>query len=179
MKSNNQGVKEETFIQTGRRGGEGQLGREDLRQGGSWRTGAGKVGLATQQDGDWQTGWSHICGQINWEEQLGRETGHATQGSSTRVIKFQSLWQKTPAGVEAAAEETPRVTEEFTEETHRVLEHTKTHPTRNQHQKGTISLWVEEEVTENRQRVEQVALFLLGPLSHIQRHKAVTWVTPP
>ena len=28
-KSNNQGVKEETFIQTGRRGGDGQPGRED------------------------------------------------------------------------------------------------------------------------------------------------------
>ena len=31
-KSDNQGDKEETFIQTGRRGG------EDLRQGGGWRT---------------------------------------------------------------------------------------------------------------------------------------------
>ena len=31
-KSNNQGDKEETFIQTGRRGRDGQLGGEDLRQ---------------------------------------------------------------------------------------------------------------------------------------------------
>ena len=37
-KSNNQRVKEETFIQTGRRGGDGQLGREDWWQGGGWRT---------------------------------------------------------------------------------------------------------------------------------------------
>ena len=34
-KSNNQGVKEETFIQTGRRGGDGQPGRQDSQQGGS------------------------------------------------------------------------------------------------------------------------------------------------
>ena len=37
-KSNNQGVKEETFIQTGRRGGDGQLGREDMWQSSRWRT---------------------------------------------------------------------------------------------------------------------------------------------
>ena len=37
-KSDNQGDKEETFIQTGRRGGDGQPGREDLQQGSSWRT---------------------------------------------------------------------------------------------------------------------------------------------
>ena len=33
-KSNNQGVKEETFIQTGRRGSDRGLGREDAWQGG-------------------------------------------------------------------------------------------------------------------------------------------------
>ena len=35
--------KKETFIQTGRRGGDGQLGREDSRQGSSWRTRVGKA----------------------------------------------------------------------------------------------------------------------------------------
>ena len=60
-KSDNQGDKEETFIQTSRRG------REDLRQGCGW----------------W-SGWSLICVQINWEERLGSETDHATQGSSTK-----------------------------------------------------------------------------------------------
>ena len=39
--SHNQGVKEETFTQTGRRGRDGQLGREDSQQGSSWRTEAG------------------------------------------------------------------------------------------------------------------------------------------
>ena len=39
-KSDNQGVKEETFIQTGRRGGSemGSQGGEDLWQGSRWRT---------------------------------------------------------------------------------------------------------------------------------------------
>ena len=73
-KSDNQEVKEETFIQTGRRGGVGQSGGEDSKQGGSWRT---------RQGGSLQTGQSHICVQINQEEQLGTETGRTTQGSST------------------------------------------------------------------------------------------------
>ena len=42
-KSDNQGLKEETFFETGRRGGDGQQGRKDSRQGGGWRTGAGRV----------------------------------------------------------------------------------------------------------------------------------------
>ena len=64
-KSDNQGIKEEKFIQTGIRGGDGQLGREDLWQGGGWCSGQ-----------------SHICVQINPEEQLGSEIDCATQGSS-------------------------------------------------------------------------------------------------
>ena len=47
---------------------------EDLWQSGGWRTGVGS---------GWWSGWSHICGQGNWEEQLERETDHATQGLST------------------------------------------------------------------------------------------------
>ena len=42
-KSNNQGIKEETFIQTGRRGRDRQPGGEDLQQGKSWQTRAGKA----------------------------------------------------------------------------------------------------------------------------------------
>ena len=42
-KSNNQGVKEDTFIQTSGRGGEEQSGREDSQQGSGWRTGVGKA----------------------------------------------------------------------------------------------------------------------------------------
>ena len=34
------------------------------------------------QGGNWQTRQSHVCVQINWKEQLGSETDHATQGSS-------------------------------------------------------------------------------------------------
>ena len=78
-------------------------------------------------------------------------------------------------GVEAV-EETPILTGEFIGEVHRVLECTKIHPSRNQHQKGPICLWVAEEVTESQLRAEQAALFLLGPLPHIQHHNAVHWV---
>ena len=34
------------------------------------------------QGGSWWSGRSHICMQINWEEQLGSDTDHATHGSS-------------------------------------------------------------------------------------------------
>ena len=45
-KSNNQGVKEETFIQTGRRGRDGQLGWRDSQDSG-WRTWASEVVAGT------------------------------------------------------------------------------------------------------------------------------------
>ena len=45
----------------------GSQGAEDVQQGGSWRTGR-----------------SHICVQINKEEQLESKTDHATQSSSAR-----------------------------------------------------------------------------------------------
>ena len=64
-KSNNQGVKVETFIQTGRRGREEQLG---------WR------GLTARQH--LVDGQSHIHVWVNQEEKLGSETNHTTQGSS-------------------------------------------------------------------------------------------------
>ena len=44
-KSNNQAVKEETFIQTSRRGRDGQPYGEDSEQGKSWRSGAGEVAV--------------------------------------------------------------------------------------------------------------------------------------
>ena len=42
-KSDNQGVKEETFTQTSRRGGDGSRSGEKARQGGGWRSWAGEV----------------------------------------------------------------------------------------------------------------------------------------
>ena len=62
------------------------------------------------------------------------------------------------------------LTGEFTGETHRVLECTQTLPPGNQHQKGTICLWVVGEVTESRPKVKLAALFPLRPLPHIQHH---------
>ena len=75
--------------------------------------------------------------------------------------------------------ETPSLTGQFIGETDRVLECTQTHPPGNQHEKGPICLWVAPEVTESQQRVEQVALFLLGPLPHRQCHNSMTWVVLP
>ena len=111
-KTDNQGIKEETFILTTRRGGDRQLGREDSWWGGSWRTRC-----------------SHIHMWINWEEQLGSETNHTTQGYSAGEIKPQNLWLITPVGVEVAGE-TPSLRREFVGETHRALECTQTHPPR-------------------------------------------------
>ena len=73
----------ETFIQTGRRGRDGELGqrglraRQDLedqgRQGYDW---------LTTQDSSWRSRQFHICVWINWEKKLGRVTDCATLGSS-------------------------------------------------------------------------------------------------
>ena len=71
------------------------------------------------------------------------------------------------------AGETPSFTGQFVGETHRVLGHTQTHPPRNQHQKGPICLWAAEDITEIPPRVEEAALFPLGPLPHIQHHNPV------
>ena len=82
-------------------------------------------------------------------------------------------------GVEVAVGETPSLTGEFIGETYRDLEHTKTHPPSNQHQKGPMCLWVAGEVTESRLRAEQAALFPFGPLPHIQHHNEAKWVALP
>ena len=81
--------------------------------------------------------------------------------------------------VEAAPGETPSLTGEFVGETHRGLEPAQAHPLGNQHQKGPICLWVAGEVTEIQPRAEQVALFPLGPLSHVQCHNTAERVAPP
>ena len=75
--------------------------------------------------------------------------------------------------------ETPILTGELVGETHGVLERTQNYPPGNQHQKGTICLWVVEEETENWQRAQQEALFPLGMPPHIQDHNAAMWVAPP
>ena len=81
-KFDNQGVKEETFIQVSRRGRDGAAGVE--RNNGK----AVARGLGQERQ-CWQTGRSHICVQINREEQLGSETDRRAQGSS-REIKPQT-----------------------------------------------------------------------------------------
>ena len=149
----------ETFIQTGRRGRDRQLGREDFPQGTAGGMGQARWWL--------RTGWSHIFMRINWEEQMGSRTDLVP----ARGNKAANLLLKTPVGVEVAGE-TPSLTGEFTGETHRVLECTQTHPPRNQHQKGPTCLWAMEELTKTQPRVKQAALFPLRPLPHIQCHNA-------
>ena len=90
----------------------------------------------TEQGGGWQSGWSHICMQINREEQLESETDLSTQD---REIDAKRLLE-TPVGGEEAAGEIPSITGEFIGETHRVLQSTQTHQPRNQHQEGPIYL---------------------------------------
>ena len=74
-KSDNQGVKEKTFIQTGRRGRDGHPGGEDCWQGSRWRTGAGKATAGRSGD-------PTVDVQINQEEQMGSEIDHTTHRSS-------------------------------------------------------------------------------------------------
>ena len=145
----------------------------------SWRTGWKRLWLADparRQIADWVVPHLHA-------DKLGWTTGEwdrlCNPGFQCREIKPQNLCLKTPVGVEAAVGETPSLTGEFIGETHRVLECTQTHPPGYQHQKGPIWLWIAGEVTENRQRVEQAALFPLRPLPHIQHHNAATWVSHP
>ena len=98
-KSNNKGDKEETFIQTGSRGRDGQPGQRGLaarqqladparwriveqgRQGCSWPA---RRSWQILRGGDWPTLWSHIHTQINREEKGGVKQTMQPQGSSTR-----------------------------------------------------------------------------------------------
>ena len=85
-------------------------GRDDLWQGGSW-----------------QTRWSHICVQINWEEQLGSQTDCATQGSEQENKASKPLVVKTCGGCSDRRNSQPH------RGSYRVLECTQTHSLGNQH----------------------------------------------
>ena len=119
----------------------------------------------------------HLCvdisGGTTWKWDRPCNTGF-----QCREIKPQNLWLKKPLRVEAVGK-TPSLTGEFVGETHRILEHTQNHPPRNQHQKGTICLWVAAEVTGSWQRLEQVGIASSRSLPHLQRHNTVMWVAPP
>ena len=81
--------------------------------------------------------------------------------------------------IEVAAGGIPSLTGELVGETYRVLERTHTHLLGTQHQKGPICLWVAGEVTENRQRAEQVPLFPFRSLPHVKCHNVGLWVALP
>ena len=144
----------------------GNQGRDDAWQGSSWWTRHVRQQL---------TGWSYICMEINWEEELGSKTDHVTQGSSVGGKKLQNLWLYNSVGVSAVGG-TLSLIGESTGRAHGVLECMQAHLPGNQHQKGTICLWVAGEVTESWVRAEQATLFPLRPLPHIQHHHAEKWV---
>ena len=74
----------------------GSLTNKELKKKHSF-TLVGGVGMGSQvredvwKGGGWWTRQSHICMQINQEEQLGSETDHVTHGSSVGEIKPQNL----------------------------------------------------------------------------------------
>ena len=82
-------------------------------------------------------------------------------------------------GVEAAAGETPSLTEELAGQTHRGPRTYTKPPTWESEPEGPNLLVGSGEVTESQQRVEQTALFPLGPLPHIQHHNTAMWVALP
>ena len=112
------------------------------------------------------------------KEQLESERQSTQPRVPVQETKISKPLTEKPVGI-AVVGETPSLTGEFVGETHGVLECTQAHPHRNQHQKGPICLWVAGKVTESWQRAEQVALFPLGHLPHIQPHNAATWVALP
>ena len=81
-------------------------------------------------------------------------------------------------GVEVPVGETPSLTGEFVGETPQGPRACTSPPTRESAPEGP-SLIVGSGVTEIQQRVEQVALLPIRPLSHKQCHRAATNVTLP
>ena len=77
MEVRHQGVKEDTFIQTGRKGRDGQRDTENSQQGGGWRTRAGKV--AASRAGS----LPHSCADKPGGTTGKQKTDHTTQGSSS------------------------------------------------------------------------------------------------
>ena len=134
-KSDTQGDKEQTFIQTGRRGRDRQPGQRGYEA---------RWWLATWGWGG-EGGQSHIHVCINREEQLGHETNHATQISSSGKESFKTFGCKTCGGFSSGRNC----------QSHRTVcwrgsqgprTNPQTHPLGNQCQgstsKGTIHLWV-------------------------------------
>ena len=89
-KPGNQGDKEETFIQTSRRGGDGQPGGEDSRQGGCWRTRAVKAAAGGPFEvADCGMGWAKL--QLTGVAATGRNSNRpCSPGLQLREIKPQT-----------------------------------------------------------------------------------------
>ena len=94
----------------------GSWDRKDMWQGSGWRTEQLWQWLADwdRQGGGWRTMQSHLCMQINWEEQLVSKTECATQGSGMGKEIFKTSgckrlwglwqWEKLPVSQESLLE---------------------------------------------------------------------------
>ena len=126
-KSANQGFKEDTFIETGRRSGNKQLGRVDLWHSSGWRAREGKTAAGRPSEAaDCGVGWARL--QLAGKEAAGGPSSRLSNlGLQLGEIKPQTTELKTPVRVVVATGETPSLTGEFVGETHRAQEHTQTH----------------------------------------------------
>ena len=138
-KSDNHGVKEATYIQTGRRGKDRQPG---------WRGHAARLRLA------------HQVVPHSPADKLGETTGDRDRPCNSGSQHQEKKVSK-PLAVKSyvAVGQIASLTGESVGGADRVLECTQAHPCGNQHQKGAICLWEAGEVTESRARTQQVALF--------------------
>ena len=126
--------------------------------------------------GMWGNGWRGEGIEENQDGGVGRHT------AQSRVPAWGSKASK-PLAIKTCKGCSDRRNFSLTGETvgaaHGSLECTQIHPSSNQHQKGPIPLWVAVEVTESGARVEQMALFPLWHLPHIQRHNTAHGLPRP
>ena len=125
----------------------------------------------------WWTGQSHICVQTNQEEQLGSKTDCTTQGSSAGKLSLKPLKVKTCGGWGGGRNSQPHKRVRW-RDPQGTRAYTKP-PTQESAPEGP-SLLVGSGGNDGKlPRAEQAALFPLGPLPHIQHHKAAMCVAPP
>ena len=143
---------------------------EQGRQGCSWPA---RSSWWIPQGSGWQTRWSHICVQINLEEQRGSETYHATLGLQRREIKPQTTnWKPLGGWSSSRRNSQPRRTVHWREPQGPRM---YTNPPTSESAPQSPTLLVGS--GESDWKPEQAALFPLRPLPHIQHHSAATCVS--
>ena len=108
-------------------------------------------------------GWPHIYVQITGRNDWGASETSQSRVSAQEKEASKPLAVETCGGCDSGRNSQPHRRVHW-KDPH--LEHTQTHPSRNQHQKGPVCLWVAGKVTESLWRAEQPALFPDPSLSH-------------